>query len=60
MFKKTLVAVLIATAAISAHARKQKDVQLNQLGTYTTGTFDDGAAEIVAAAMALRCVFGPI
>ena len=48
MFKKTLLAAALATAALNTAAAKQKDIRLNQLGTYTSGIFDDGAAEIVA------------
>ena len=48
MFKKTLLAAALATAALNTAAAKQKDIRLNQLGTYNSGIFDDGAAEIVA------------
>jgi DNA-binding beta-propeller fold protein YncE len=48
MFKKTVIATILATATFSATAAKEKDIQLNQLGTYASGIFDDSAAEIVA------------
>lgn len=48
MLKKTMLAAALAVAALNATAARQKDIQLNQLGTYTSGFFDEGAAEIVA------------
>jgi hypothetical protein len=48
MLKKTLAAIAVASFALPLQAAKVKDVTLNQLGRYTTGVFDDGAAEIVA------------
>lgn len=48
MFKKTLLAITISAAAWSAQAAQQKDITLEQLGSYHTNIFDEGAAEIVA------------
>jgi DNA-binding beta-propeller fold protein YncE len=48
MFKKTALAIAVMAAALGAEAAKQKDVTLDLLGTYTTGVFDEGAAEIVS------------
>jgi hypothetical protein len=48
MYTKTIIAIVMATVAINAAAQKQKDIQLNELGSYASGIFDDSAAEIVA------------
>jgi len=47
MFKRTLLVAALA-AALPAHAAKNKSIELMPLGTFETGIFDDGAAEIVA------------
>jgi len=48
MPKKITLAIAVMAAALGAEAAKQKDVTLDLLGTYETGKFDDGAAEIVS------------
>ena len=48
MPKKIALAIAMMSAALIAEAAKQKDVTLDLLGTYETGIFDDGAAEIVS------------
>ncbi|MGB5776851.1 MAG: choice-of-anchor I family protein [Sedimenticolaceae bacterium] len=48
MLKKTTLAIAVMAAALSAEAAKEKNITLDLLGTYETGIFDDGAAEIVS------------
>lgn len=48
MPEKITLAIAVMAAALSAEAAKQKDITLDLLGTYETGVFDDGAAEIVS------------
>jgi hypothetical protein len=48
MYKQTLLAIAIAAAAGNAEARKEKNIDLEPLGTFETGVFDEGAAEIVS------------
>ncbi len=50
MLKKTLLAVAVAaaTATASAEAAQEKNIGLEVIGTFETGIFDEGAAEIVS------------
>jgi hypothetical protein len=49
MLKQVLLATAVAAITFAAHARQPaREVELTQLGTFETGVFDDGAAEIVA------------
>jgi hypothetical protein len=57
MLKKTLAAIAVAAVVTPVHAAKVKDVTLNQVGRYTTGVFDDAAAEIVAYDPATESLF---
>ena len=47
MTKRILLAAAILAACTGAHAKKDKAVSLEVLGTYESGIFDDSAAEIV-------------
>ena len=51
MFRKSLLTLAIAASAVISplsQAESQKDIVLTQMGTHTTGEFDEGAAEIVS------------
>ncbi|KAA9131458.1 alkaline phosphatase [Marinihelvus fidelis] len=57
MLKHTVLAVAIMAAVTNAEAAKEKNITLAPLGTYETGIFDDGAAEIVAHDPATQRLF---
>ncbi len=57
MLKHTVLAVAILAAVTDAQAAKEKNITLAPLGTYATGIFDDGAAEIVAHDPATQRLF---
>ncbi|MEE4174871.1 MAG: hypothetical protein V2I57_11520, partial [Xanthomonadales bacterium] len=48
MFRKTMLAVALAAAVGSAEAGKDFNIGLEVIGTFETGVFDEGAAEIVS------------
>jgi hypothetical protein len=47
MLKRTLLVAALA-ASLPAHAAKNKSIDLVPIGTFETGEFDEGAAEIVS------------
>lgn len=57
MFKRSALAIAVVAATWNAEAAKEKNVSLEPLGTYATGVFDDGAAEIVAHDPATQRLF---
>ena len=48
MFKKSLLSLAIAGMTTSFIGHVQASIELQQIGRFETGVFDDGAAEIVA------------
>jgi DNA-binding beta-propeller fold protein YncE len=57
MFKHSLVALAVMAASTAAVASPHKSISLEPIGTYYTGVFDEGAAEIVAFDAATQLVF---
>lgn len=48
MLRKTVLAAAVAAVAGGAEAAREKTIGLEVIGTYETGVFDEGAAEIVS------------
>ena len=48
MLKRKLLTTAILAITCSAHAKPPANISLQQIGTYETGVFAEGAAEIVA------------
>jgi len=57
MFKRTLLALAVAAASTAALASPHKSITLAPIGSYYTGVFDEGAAEIVAFDAATQLLF---
>ena len=57
MFKHSLIALIVVAASTGAISGPHKPISLEPIGSYATGMFDEGAAEIVAFDASTHLVF---